>query len=283
MSSAEKTMRDNELNDQADWHIADPKNLKVNSAFQSLIPLQSKGELLALEQSIEAEGCRDPLLIWKGRNTVLDGHTRRELCMKHKKQVKVQEVELPDDKAAIEFILQIQRQRRNLTREAMSYFRGVEYNAIKKERGGSKPGRRSKGQSDPMSSTAAKLAEKYGVSEKTIKRDAIFAQVVEKIVSEYGNEEIKRRLLGSDVRLTQGTARELLKMPAKERKAAVNELVEKGELPRGKKEKARAARPKELAENLVAKLSKKSEGHARSVLQQMAKLLGMEVVEVAVK
>jgi len=35
--------------------------------------------------------------------------------------VKVREVELPDEKAAVAFILQIQRQRRNLTREAMSY------------------------------------------------------------------------------------------------------------------------------------------------------------------
>jgi hypothetical protein len=57
--------------------------------FQRLIPLQSRGELLALEQSIEAEGCRDPLTVWKGKGVVLDGHTRRELCLKHKKQVKV--------------------------------------------------------------------------------------------------------------------------------------------------------------------------------------------------
>jgi hypothetical protein len=67
--------------EQADWHLADPKSLKVNSAFQSLIPLQSKGEHLALEQSIQAEGCRDPVTVWKGHNVVLDGHTRRELCI----------------------------------------------------------------------------------------------------------------------------------------------------------------------------------------------------------
>jgi hypothetical protein len=52
--------------DTADWHLADPKTLKVNPAFQSVIPLQSKGELLALEESIRAKGCRDPLTVWKG-------------------------------------------------------------------------------------------------------------------------------------------------------------------------------------------------------------------------
>src|SRR5436305_6162409 len=102
---------------QTDWYCAEPKSLKVNPAFQSLIPLQSRGEYLALDQSIQAEGCRDPLLVWKGQNVVLDGHTRRDLCIQHKKQVKVREVELPDEKAAMEYILQIQRQRRNLTRE----------------------------------------------------------------------------------------------------------------------------------------------------------------------
>ena len=90
---------------QSDWHWADPKSLKVNPAFQSLIPLQAKGEYMALEESIKDEGCRDPLIVWKGNNIVLDGHTRRELCIGHKKQVKVREVELPDEKAAVEYIL----------------------------------------------------------------------------------------------------------------------------------------------------------------------------------
>jgi hypothetical protein len=259
--------------------ITDPKSLKVNPSFQSLIPLQARGELLALEQSIVDEGCRDPLLVWKGHNVVLDGHTRRELCMKHKQRVKVREVELPDEKAAVEFVLKIQRQRRNLTREAMSYFRGAEYNAVKRQRGGRRERRKSKGQSDPLVTTAAHLAEKYGVSEKTVKRDAIFARVIDKIAEEYGDAEVKRKLLGADVRLTQGTARVLLRMPAKERKAAVDQLVEQGELPRAKKKEAVVRKPKEVAQSLVSRLQKKGEGHAKSVLQQMARMLGMEVVE----
>src|SRR5580704_12181750 len=97
--------------DQADWIWADPKSLKVNPEFQRLIPLQSREEYRALNESIQAEGCRDPLTVWKGHNVVLDGHTRRDLCIEHKKQVKVREIEFPDEKAATQFILQIQRQR----------------------------------------------------------------------------------------------------------------------------------------------------------------------------
>ncbi len=290
MARAEKTQQTEETargrrvesngTNQSDWRWADPKCLKVNPAFQSLIPLQSRGEYMALEQSIQAEGCRDPLTVWQGRDVVLDGHTRRELCIGYKKQVKVREIELADEKAAVEYILQIQRQRRNLTREAMSYFRGSEYNAVKQVHGGNRRGRKPKGLSDSQPSTAVKLAEKYGVSEKTVKRDAIFAQVVDKIVGEYGDPEVKRKLLGADVRLTQGMARVLLRTPAEDRKAEVDRLIDYGELPRAKKAgTAAAARPKELAQSIVARLQKKGEAHARSVLQQMARLLGMEVAE----
>jgi hypothetical protein len=73
-------------------------------------------------------------------------------------------------------------------------------------------------------------------------RYGLFSQVIDKIVEEYGDAEVKRKLLGADVRLTQGTARVLLKMPARERKKAVDELVEKGELQRAKKGKAAPGR-----------------------------------------
>ena len=186
---------------------------------------------MALEQSIQAEGCLDPLLVWKDRGVVLDGHTRRDLCIEHKKQVKVREIELPDEKAAVEYILRIQRQRRNLTREAMSYFRGAEYNAVKQRRGGRRPAREAKARFVPLPTTAVRLAEKYGVSDKTIKRDAIFAQVMDKIVADYGDPEVKRKLPGADVKLTQATARLLLRTPAEDRKAVVDRLIDQGELP----------------------------------------------------
>jgi hypothetical protein len=266
--------------DQADWAWADPECLKVEPEFQRLIPLQSKEEYRALKESVKAEGCRDPLLVWKGHGVVLDGHTRRDLCIEFKRQAKVREVELPDETAAAEFILQLQRQRRNLTREAMSYFRGAEYNAVKQQHGGSRRGRRPRGQSDPLKSTARQLAERYGVSEKTIKRDGVFAQAIDTIVTDYGDPGVRRKLLGADVKLTSGLARWLLKKPPEERKAAVERLLEQEELPRAKKAGVSPARqPKEVAQSLVTRLQSKGEEHARAVLEQMAALLGLEVRE----
>jgi hypothetical protein len=46
-------------------------------------------------------------------------------------------------------------------------------------------------------------------------------------------------------------SRTLLKMPPRERKKAVNERVEQGELPRAKKGEGQRRRPRELAHSLV--------------------------------
>ena len=159
--------------------------------------------------------------------------------------MKIREIDLPDEAAAIAFILEIQRQQRNLTREAMSYFRGSEYNASKQQHGGNRRGRRSRDQNDPLIKTAQVLAQKYGVGEVTIKRDGLFAQAVDRIVKEYGDEEIQRKLLGADVKLTQGTTRVLLKMNGSKRKKAIDQLLAEGELPRAKKKPAASPQPKQ--------------------------------------
>jgi hypothetical protein len=56
MKAAEKAAQAEEDTDTADqdWRWADPKTLKVNPAFQSLIPLQAKGEYQALEVAKKA-------------------------------------------------------------------------------------------------------------------------------------------------------------------------------------------------------------------------------------
>ena len=233
-----------------------------------------------MSESIQAEGCRDPLLVWKGHNIVLDGHTRRDLCIEHKKQVKVREVELPDEKAAVEYILQIQRQRRNLTREAMSYFRGREYNAVKQLRGGDRRGRRPKDQSDPLArqpQSARREVRRLGDDDQAGRR-----------VRQGDRQDRGRIRRPRGQAATPGCGREADARPgpavaqnaAEERKAAVEQLVELGEPPRAKKERRSAARqPKEVAQSIVARLKGKGEDHARAVLQQMARLLGREVSE----
>jgi len=57
------------------------KTLQINEEFQSLIHSLEKDDLDRLEKSILEEGCRDPIVVWKG--TIIDGHHRYKICQKH--------------------------------------------------------------------------------------------------------------------------------------------------------------------------------------------------------
>ena len=75
----------------------------------------------------------------------------------------------------------------------------------------------------------------------------MFAKVIDKIVADYGDTEVRRKLLGADVKLTHGLARYVLRMSPEEQKAAVRDLIDTGELPRAKKKERSAAPPAEAS------------------------------------
>lgn len=56
-------------------------SLIVDPEFKALIPPLQPEERDGLEQSILAEGCRDPIVIHNG--VIVDGHNRYEICQKH--------------------------------------------------------------------------------------------------------------------------------------------------------------------------------------------------------
>ena len=107
------------------------------------------------------------------------------------------EIELPNKEAAKEWIITNQLGRRNLTPMEASYYRGKLYEARKLSHGGD---RKSKGQNVLLKTTAEKIAEEYGVTDKTIKRDAQFSQAVDKVAAEVG-EEAKNAILTGKVNI----------------------------------------------------------------------------------
>jgi hypothetical protein len=70
----------------------------------------------------------------------------------------------------------------------------------------------------------------------------------------------------------------LLKMPAGERRAAIDRLLEEVGVAQAKPAKSSlTGKSKEVAQLLLTRLKAKSKGHARAVLREMAGLLGLEV------
>jgi hypothetical protein len=200
--------------------------VRVNPELYSLIPPLSADEYAQLEANILQDGCRDPLIVWAEEQTLLDGHTRRTICEQHGLAYTCQAISLPDLDAAKAWMIANQLGRRNLTPEQTSYYRGGQYNLQKRQ------GKRTdltSGQSDQKSQNAAEqLAQQHAVSEKTIRRDAVFAKAVDTLAEVVG-PEARQAVLGRETKVTQQEVRALAKMAtqhgtrAQEALAAVKE------------------------------------------------------------
>lgn len=165
--------------------------IQVDSDFRSLIPPLTTGERAQLEANLLADGCREPLVVWRHGDVqiLVDGHNRFEICSRLGLDFKVIEKEFTDREAASDWIDANQLGRRNLTLDAFKLLLGRRYNRAKKAAndGGKGTPKTTVDQIDPRfddeapnRSTAAKLAQEHAVSEATVKRAGKFAEEVEK-------------------------------------------------------------------------------------------------------
>jgi|GEM_PF-3307595 len=159
------------------------REILIDDEFKSLIPLLSDPERVQLEENLKREGCRDPLVIWKGQNVLIDGHHRYEICEREGIAYEVVEVGFESREKAVDWICRNQLGRRNLNPVDASVLRGTRYNGRKKSKAeaGAKGGA-SKAQNDTcLVSTAEIVAKETGVSAATIKRDGRFADALDRI------------------------------------------------------------------------------------------------------
>ena len=56
-------------------------NIIINEELRSFIDPLTPVEYAALERSLQAEGCRDALVLW--RDVLIDGHNRYDICQRH--------------------------------------------------------------------------------------------------------------------------------------------------------------------------------------------------------
>lgn len=91
-------------------------DLLVDLELRSLIPPLQPNELKELEDNLIREGNRDPIVFWKEKQIILDGHHRYDLCRKYGIPLKPPiDLSLPDRNAAKEWIIRNQFGRRNLS------------------------------------------------------------------------------------------------------------------------------------------------------------------------
>jgi ParB-like chromosome segregation protein Spo0J len=90
---------------------------KIHPQIRDYIRRESEDELRLLEASIVSEGCRDPLVVWKEENVLVDGHHRYERCERHGVPFTVTYLSFPGAEAAKRWMRANQLARRNLDRQ----------------------------------------------------------------------------------------------------------------------------------------------------------------------
>ena len=87
--------------------------LTVDQELKALIPPLTNEEYRQLEANIKAEGIREPIIVWD--NTIIDGHNRYEIAIKHNIEYKTIEKHFDSRKDVIEWMILNQFGRRNLS------------------------------------------------------------------------------------------------------------------------------------------------------------------------
>lgn len=201
--------------------------MKINDKFKNLIPELTKEELEQLEENILKDGIREPLVVWN--ETIIDGHNRYKICMKHNIIYETVEKQFASEEEAIDWIIDNQLGRRNLTWQQASLLRGMQYEREKNKEafkgnqhtlvnrsGGVQNDHHQNGK------IASILAEKYNVSEPTIRRDAKYAKSVEEISKIV--PKVKQKILNGEYKITKSDMPQIASKEPKEIKEIVKQL-----------------------------------------------------------
>jgi hypothetical protein len=223
--------------------VSATNELIIDPEFKGLIPPLSAGEFRQLEENIlSVKKCRDALIIWQG--TLVDGHNRYKICTEHGIKFTTHELKYDSREDVILWIVNNQFGRRNLTKRQVEYCRGKQYEAEKKiipNQTGINQHSKAVGQNelqpkkpkDMENTTAKRLALQHNVSAATIKRDAVFSNVVDEIGAIV--PEAKTKILLGEAKISKQALMKLAKGTKGEIEAVAKEIAEGTYKPPAKK------------------------------------------------
>ena len=185
--------------------------LTIDNELRDLIPPLTSEEFEQLEQNILEEGIREALIVWN--KTIVDGHNRYDIALEHGLDYDIDEREFESKDEVINWMIDNQLGRRNLSPQQQSYLRGKRYSQEKKSvtnaSGVNQFSKVDGGQNVPQPKTAERLAKQYGVTDRTIKRDEQFSKGVDNI-SRY-QPELKNEILSGKSDFTSTEVRTFAK------------------------------------------------------------------------
>lgn len=181
--------------------MSTPAEIVVDPVIRGLFPPLTDGERANLRDLLKLEGFREELVVWSQGNVLLDGHARHELATELGIEPRVRVIDLPDREAAIQFVIARQLGRRTLGRLATAYFIGKLYESVKRQ--GRRTDLLTSRQSDEKWADE-RVAEQYGVSPRTVSRNAELAAALDALGDEnFFKADFRALVLAGRVRLTR--------------------------------------------------------------------------------
>jgi ParB-like chromosome segregation protein Spo0J len=99
--------------------------LRINETYRSLIPALTEEEFKQLEENCLKHGIREPLVTSDG--ILLDGHNRYEIAQKNGLEYETIQYLFDTEYDRVNWIINNQLGRRNVTEEQKAYLRGKRY------------------------------------------------------------------------------------------------------------------------------------------------------------
>ncbi|WP_339687332.1 hypothetical protein [Gimesia maris] len=214
--------------------------IRIYEKFQSLCPALSIEEADQLRDNILSDGeFREPLIVWKSEGILVDGHNRfnvwRNLTDEQRQRIappRIKQLEFADRDAVHDWIINNQIGRRNVAPSQRAYLVGKLYNSQKRDNTsflnrGNNPAESPSGQNVRTGETAGRIANQVGISEKQVRRDAKYAEAVDKLADNLG-PEVRDELLTAK-KISKDRAVEIAALPADQQKAEYERAMGRGE------------------------------------------------------
>ena len=145
----------------------------IDPEFFAYLPRPSQEDFELIEKILLEEGIRDPLVVWKGHNILIDGHTRHMIAEKHGLPYTTIELHFETREEVKVWMSRNQLGRRNWATDMVrTYHLGVFWNSEK----GGQGGRRDE---HAATNKAEEIAKEAGVSVSTVKRSGKYAAEVD--------------------------------------------------------------------------------------------------------
>lgn len=186
-------------------------------------------EVDKLTELLLVEGCQQPLVVWKERGLLIDGHTRYRVLSILGMLYKIRFMSFDNIAAVMDYIRLVHLGRRNLGEAALSYLRGTHLLGIELQHGGDRTGARSDGRT--LVKSARELATYYGVARSTLFQDARFSEALDLVDETCDGNDIREKVLARVLPWTRRDVLNLAKLDEARRRAIVRKAIKRDARP----------------------------------------------------